>query len=201
MNGPPSSGQHVSTGSRRGRRRGDDLGDRARAPPLVPTLSSSPPTSRAPHSFAGVGGSSVSARCTSRLISRSGRVPNASSARRAVPNRFVTSGNAAPLHVREQQRRPRRRRSRGGGSRRLPGWRRPARLISTRSRSRRSWSRKDRRSREASSHRSAAGHRHHGSGIPPGPTPGMRSSRRGKRRVCGHGAHAAPAGRGATPTA
>ena len=30
-------------------------------------------------------------------MSASGRVPNASSARRAVPNRFVTSGNDAPF--------------------------------------------------------------------------------------------------------
>ena len=71
-------------------------------------------------------------------------------------------------------------------------------VISTRSRSRRRWSRKDRRSAKPAVIVSGA---HHGSGIPPGPTPGMRSSRRGSRRVCGHGAHAAPAGRGATPTA
>ena len=53
--------------------------------------------SRAPHSFAGVGGSSVSARWTRRLMNASGRVPNASSARRAVPNRLVTSGKSAPF--------------------------------------------------------------------------------------------------------
>ena len=63
----------------------------------VPTFSNSRPTSRAPQSFAGVGGSSVSARCTTRLISRSGRSPNAISARRAVPNRLVTSRNREPL--------------------------------------------------------------------------------------------------------
>ena len=38
-------------------------------------------------------------------MSRSGRSPNASSARRAVPNRFVTRRNSEP-DVREQQRRP-----------------------------------------------------------------------------------------------
>ena len=39
-------------------------------------------------------------------MSCSGRSPNASSARRAVPNRFVTSGNARAAHVGEEQRRP-----------------------------------------------------------------------------------------------
>ena len=77
---------------------GDALGDRAAATPRVmPTLSSSRPTSRAPHSLPGVGGRSVSASSTSRLISRSGRSPNASSARRAVPNRLVTSRKSAPV--------------------------------------------------------------------------------------------------------
>ena len=53
--------------------------------------------SRAPHSFAGVGGNNVSARWTRRLMNASGRVPKASSARRAVPNRLVTSGKSAPF--------------------------------------------------------------------------------------------------------
>ena len=77
---------------------GDDLEDRTGADcGARPTRRRSIATSRAPHSFAGVGGSSVSARWTSRLISCSGRSPNASSARRAVPNRLVTSGKSAPL--------------------------------------------------------------------------------------------------------
>ena len=63
----------------------------------VPTFSRSSPMSRAPQSFAGVGGSMVSARCTTRLMNWSGRVPNASSARLAVPNRFVASGKSAPF--------------------------------------------------------------------------------------------------------
>ena len=38
-------------------------------------------------------------------MSRSGRSPKASSARRAVPNRLVTSGKSAPVDVGEEQRR------------------------------------------------------------------------------------------------
>ena len=98
MNGPPSSGHDVITGS--SSRRTSEVTRSTTGPPdarRVPTLSSSRPTSRASHSFAAVGGSSVSARCTRRLISCSGRVPNASSARRAVPNRLVTSRNRDPL--------------------------------------------------------------------------------------------------------
>ena len=56
--------------------------------------SASRPRSRAPQSLAGVGGRSVSARWTSRRIRRSGRVPKAISARRAVPKRLVTSGKS-----------------------------------------------------------------------------------------------------------
>ena len=57
----------------------------------VPTLISSPATSRAPQRPAALGGSSVSASSTSRRTRRIGRSPNASSARRAVPKRLVTS--------------------------------------------------------------------------------------------------------------
>ena len=76
--------------------RRDHFAHRAGGDPLRADLEQIRPMSRAPQSFAGVGGSSVSARCTRRLIKASGRVPNASSARRAVPNRFVTSGNRRP---------------------------------------------------------------------------------------------------------
>ena len=62
MNGPPSSGQQVIAGSRS--RLTSDVTfsvDRPACTLRVPTFSSSSPTSRAPHSFAGVGGNSVSA--------------------------------------------------------------------------------------------------------------------------------------------
>ena len=85
MNGPPSSGQQVITGGS------------SRRTSVVTTSTTGPATRRDPDpeqlaadvarapQLAGVGGSSVSARCTSRLISCSGRVPNASSARRGGP--------------------------------------------------------------------------------------------------------------------
>ena len=96
MNGPPSSGHDVMAGSW-----SSAAGTRlwttgASVTRFMPTFSSSRPTSRAPHNVDGVGGRIVSARWTSRLIRRSGRSPNASSARRAVPNRLVTSRNGEP---------------------------------------------------------------------------------------------------------
>ena len=97
MNGPPSSGQVVSAGS--ASRRTSSVTTAVtgpRAARFSPTRSSSNPTSRAPQSLAGVGGSTVSTSSTRRRISRNGRSPNASSARRAVPNRLVASGNAEP---------------------------------------------------------------------------------------------------------
>ena len=98
MNGPPSSGQQVRAGRRSSRIslvRTSVSGARVRD--RMPMPSSAPATSRAPQSFAGVGGSSVSASSTRRRMSCSGRVPKASSALRAVPNRFVASGKDAPV--------------------------------------------------------------------------------------------------------
>ena len=128
-NGPPSSGQQVSTGSRssrtslrhdlRHRPAGRAASGRSAAPP--------PATSRAPQSLAGVGGSSVSASSTRRRISRPGRRPKASSARRAVPNRFVTSGSSEPSDAREEAAPGRPPRSRAGGSRRPRAGGRPRR--------------------------------------------------------------------------
>ena len=86
-NGPPSRGQVVSTGSR-SRRTGCTAASRT-APDLrrrAPMRSSSRATSRAPHSFGRLGGTSVSASSATRRIRRSGRGPNAASARRGVPN-------------------------------------------------------------------------------------------------------------------
>jgi hypothetical protein len=48
------------------------------------------------HSFFGVGGSASSGRAAMRCTTSSGRSPNASWTRRAVPKRLVTAGNAAP---------------------------------------------------------------------------------------------------------
>ena len=63
MNGPPSSGQQVSTGSRSSAGGSIDHSVTGPdAPRLAPMRISSQATSRAAHSFAGVGGSSVSAR-------------------------------------------------------------------------------------------------------------------------------------------
>ncbi len=54
-----------------------------------------------PQSLAGVGGMMVSTSSTIRLINWRGRSPKASSARRAVPNRLVTSGKSAPVTLRK----------------------------------------------------------------------------------------------------
>ena len=96
INGPPSSGQHVKAGKSS---RFTSLVITSVTGPrvfgTVPMRSKEPATSLASHNLEAVGGNSVSARPTSRLISCSGRVPNANSARRDVPNKFVTSGNDA----------------------------------------------------------------------------------------------------------
>ena len=74
----------------------DALGDRSASRPRACRPSAARARRRArPTASPGVGGSSVSASSTRRRISRSGRSPNASSARRAVPNRLVTSRKSA----------------------------------------------------------------------------------------------------------
>ena len=75
----------------------------------VPIRRSEPATSRASQSFPGVGGMIVSASSTTRRMNSSGRVPKASSARRAEPNRLVTRGERRAGDVGEQQRRAARR--------------------------------------------------------------------------------------------
>ena len=85
---------------------GDDVHDRPGRTTSEPDAQQFPSAGVArPQTFPSVGGSSVSARCTTSLTSACGRVPKASSARRAVPNRFVTSGNALPVDAGEEQRR------------------------------------------------------------------------------------------------
>ena len=96
--GPPSSGQHVSTGSRSSR--GVSAHFSITAPArrrFIPMRAAPFSTSRALHSFAAVGGSAVCASSTARLMNGAALRPNARSARRAVPNRFVTSGKSAPF--------------------------------------------------------------------------------------------------------
>ena len=96
MNGPPSSGQVVSAGRRSSRTSLVTTSPTGpRSPRRSPIRSSSAPTSRAAHSRDGVGGIKVSISSTRRRISRWGRSPKASSARRAVPSRLVTTGKSA----------------------------------------------------------------------------------------------------------
>ena len=98
MKGPPSSAHVFRAGKRSSRASPVTTSDTGpRRPRLTPIRHRSPATSRAPHNLAGVGGSAVSTSSTSRRINRCGRSPNASSARRAVPNRFVTRGKSASM--------------------------------------------------------------------------------------------------------